>query len=190
MTHPAPGARTPGPLPTGPVPAPSTPGTAGPTPPPTGTAPAPFPSAPSPEDFPTTVGNDGRIAWALGLLGVLGFPVIAALAMSITMIVLGLLQRKKNPVAARTGRNAAIFGATVLASVPIFFGLLFFGLPREPTPEPPIAALIAIPFGIWMILGGPITGVVMGIIALVRPVSRDRAAKILATTPVPSPPGH
>lgn len=180
MTTPAPGARTPGPLPTGPGSLPPAPPAAGPTGAPGRAA---FPADPSPEDFPTTMGNDGRIAWALGLIGVIGFPAVAALAMSITMIVLGLLQQKKNPVAARTGRNAAIFGATVLAAVPIFFGLLYFGLPREPTPEPPLAALIAIPFGVWMILGGPITGVVMGIIALVRPVSRDRAAKILATTP-------
>jgi len=129
------------------------------------------------------VSEDGRLAWALGLLGLLGVPGLAALVMSIVMLVVGLLQRRRNPVAAHMGTRAAIFGGITLATVIAFFTILIIGMvttdPTRTYDTPPPLGIALIVLGIWMILVGPLVGVVMGIVALVRPVSRDKAAAIL-----------
>lgn len=181
MTNPS-SEHTPDPLPTGTQPPPSvgsTPTSCWPTARSTGVAPFH-----RPEDFPTTAGNDGRIAWALGLLGFLSVPGLAALVTGIVLVVVGLLQRRKNPVAARTGRGAAILGATLIASVVIFFSTMAIGISLEqqrggPTDGFDPLFLIIVPVGIWMLAAGPLVAIIMGFVALARPVSRDKAARIL-----------
>lgn len=127
--------------------------------------------------------EDGRLAWALGLLGLIGFPGLAALVMSITMLVVGLLQRRRNPVAARTGTRAAIFGGITLATVIAFFTILAIEVstsdPAQTSDTPSPLVIVFIVLGIWMIVVGPLVGAIMGIIALARPISRDKAASIL-----------
>ncbi|GAB2538274.1 hypothetical protein [Brachybacterium huguangmaarense] len=156
-------------------------GHAQPVPPQPGAA---LPAGDRPEHYPTVAGVDGRIAWAMGLLGLIPVPGLAALVTGIVMIVVGLRQRRRNPVAKRLGRNAAILGATLLVGVVVFFTLMGIGIATEDpgssgdTPSPLL--LLAAPFGIWMIVIGPLVAVIMGVIALARPVSREKASRILA----------
>lgn len=171
MTHdPAPGAQPP-PLPGQPAPA------APPVPPPA--------QALRPEHFPTTTTRDGRIAWAFGLLGLISFPGLAVIAMSITMLILGLAQRGKNPVARAVGRRAAIFGALSLLAAIVFFVLLFAVWPALQsagivTDDSVAMGVVLVPLAAWTAFIGPITGIVMGIVALAKPVSREKAERIYA----------
>ncbi|MDO5662380.1 MAG: hypothetical protein Q4G40_06775 [Brachybacterium sp.] len=149
-------------------------------------APMPFPPHGAPVDarhFPTSAGNDGRIAWALGLLGLIGFPGAAAICMGASMLIVGLLQGKKNPVARAIGRRAALFGAITLATVVVFFSAVVTGVNLNPSMDSPLSIalmIVLIPTGGWMIIVGPLVGLICGIVALARPVPRDRAARILA----------
>lgn len=70
--------------------------------PPASAAP-PAPTFDRPEDFPTTVSNDGRLGWALSLVSVVGFPGACAIVCGIAMIIGGLMQRRKNPWPAAPG---------------------------------------------------------------------------------------
>ncbi|GAA1326045.1 hypothetical protein GCM10028787_08020 [Brachybacterium horti] len=139
----------------------------------------------TPEHFPTTVTRDGRIAWAFGLLGFIGFPGLATIVMSITLVILGLVQRGKNPVARAVGRRAAIFGAISLLATVVFFVLIFAVWPA--LEEAGVVSgdsvpmmFLMVPLAVWVAFGAPITGVVMGIVALTRPVSREKAERIYA----------
>lgn len=135
--------------------------------------------------FPTTMSRDGRIAWVFGLLSVLGLPFLSLVAPGVTMTVLGLLQRRKNPVAARVGRNVALFGAINVAVCAIFLIVLAGssavyegGVTLDNNPL--LLILFAFPVGAYIVAIGPILNIVLAIVALVRPVSPARAAKILA----------
>lgn len=138
-----------------------------------------------PEHLPTSVGDDGRIAWALGLLGFLSFPGIAILATSIAMLVAGLVQRKRNPVARSVGTRAALFGAVSLLMTVLFFGFGFgvlvplgeAGIIGDDTIWP---AFILVPLGLWVVVAGPITAIVMGIIALAKPFSPEKLQALYA----------
>ncbi|MGO1875895.1 hypothetical protein [Agrococcus casei] len=134
--------------------------------------------------FPTTMSRDGRIAWVFGLLSVLGLPFLSLVAPGVTMTVLGLLQRRKNPVAA-VGRNVALFGAINVAVCAIFLIVLAGssavyegGVTLDNNPL--LLILFAFPVGAYIVAIGPILNIVLAIVALVRPVSPARAAKILA----------
>ena len=64
--------------------------------------------------------QSGAVAWGLGLLAIVPFPFVSAVAASVTMAAVGRAQRKNGPVAAANGRNAANWGLTYLAlSVPL-----------------------------------------------------------------------
>lgn len=147
------------------------------------------PSAPSfdrPEHFPTTVSNDGRLGWTLGLVSVFGVPGVTAVVCGTAMIIGGLMQRRKNPVARRTGRNAAIFGASLVVSTVLFFSIMGIGVALENSGsdvEPffnAFGAWVFAPLGIWMIIIGPLVAFIMGIVGLTVPVSRKKAERILA----------
>lgn len=161
--------------PSAPMPPPSAPGPA---------AAAGFPRYPVPEDFPTTVGNDGRIAWVLGLLGFLPIPLLGSVAMLITVITTGLLQRRRNPVARAVGTHAAIAAAVCLLG-PLLLGggFLLYALVSFDGPvrfeEHPVALSIWIAAAVWLAILDPLLGVIAGVVALVRPISRSRAAAIL-----------
>lgn len=157
-----------------------------------GPTPVSVPLATSPQDpilstpagYPTTVGNDGRIAWALGLIGFIGVPALASLAMGTTMMIVGLMQRKKNPVARVVGTRAAIFGASAVLAVILFFAFMVIGFWLEPEPQSnpsPLLMVMAV-FGVYQMFLAPLIGVIMGIVALVRPVGPTKAASILETS--------
>lgn len=138
-----------------------------------------------PEHFPTTVGRDGRIAWSLGLVGLIGFPGLAIISASLGMLIAGLLQRRKNPVARSMGARAAIFGAASLLATILFFTFLFgillplvdAGVVADNATWPPF---IMAPLGVWVVIAGPITCIVMGIIGLAKPVDREKAQRLYA----------
>lgn len=138
-----------------------------------------------PEHFPTTVGRDGRIAWSLGLLGLLGIPGLSILAPSLAMLITGLLQRRKNPVARSVGTRAAIFGGISLLATILFFTFVFGIL--LPLVEAGVVAdnalwpaFVMVPLGVWVVIAGPITFLVMGIVGLAKPVSREKAQQLYA----------
>lgn len=138
-----------------------------------------------PEHFPTTVGKDGRIAWSLGLLGLIGFPGLAIIAASLAMLIAGLLQLGKNPVATVVGRRAAIFGGISLLATVLFFVMIFViapalidaGIIEDSSPG---SALFMVPLAVWVVLAGPLTCLVMGIVGLAKPISREKAERIFA----------
>lgn len=145
------------------------------------------------EDFPSTPARDGRVAWIPGLLGLLlladflGVHTVSALPMSVAMIIVGLIQHRENPVARRTGRNAAIFGLAVLVPVVILIAA-YRVIPildaRDLASFDTLDSVGALmfPLAIWEFFIAPLVGAIMGIVALVRPVSRQKAARILATS--------
>lgn len=164
-------------------------------PPPQGAAPqvgaVPAPPDPRgpvrPEHFPGGISLDGRLPWILGFLAVLGLPFISLLAPGIAMVIAGLLQQRKNPVAAWTGRRAAAFGAVNIVVVALFLAVLFIGSfdsdgGYTAQEDPLVIYGFALPFGIYLVALGPILNLVMAIIALARPVSREKAQRILETT--------
>ncbi|GAB3061035.1 hypothetical protein [Sediminivirga luteola] len=119
-----------------------------------------------------------------GLLSFIGLPFLSLLAPGITMIVLGLRQRRKNPVAAHLGRRAAIFGAVNTGIVVLYLLVLFVassiydgGVRFEDNPV--LIAGFAIPVAIYIVAVGPLLNLVLAIIALARPVSQEKADKIL-----------
>lgn len=145
----------------------------------------------APQHFPGNMTLDGRIAWAFGLLALIGLPFLSLLAPSITMIIVGLKQRRKNPVAARTGRNAAIFGSVHLLIVTAFITVgiavsLVRGGGVSSADNPLLVYLFVIPVGIYLAIVGPLINVIMAIIAFVRPVSRAAAQQRIEAS-LPSP---
>lgn len=146
----------------------------------------PAPTFDRPEGFPTTVSNDGRLGWAISLVSVVGFPGACAIVCGIAMIIGGLMQRRKNPIARRTRRNAALFGASLVLSTAAFFAIMGIGIALENAGsdvEPFFNAFgpfVFAPLGIWMIIVGPLVAFAMGIVGLTVPVSREKATRILA----------
>lgn len=120
-----------------------------------------------------------------GLLSFIGLPFLSLLAPGITMIVLGLRQRRKNLVAAHLGRKAAIFGAVNTGIVVLYLIVLFvassiYGGGVSYEENPVLIAGFAIPVAVYIVAVGPMLNLVLAIIALVRPVSQEKAAAILA----------
>lgn len=194
--------QTPGPTPRpGPEPqegAPHSPRTGAPDP---ATQTATPPSAPPlkardmrPEHFPTApMSHDGRIAWVVGLVSLIGIPGLfiglpglAILPTSITMIVVGVAQHGKNPVAQAVGRRAATFGAISLAVALLFFVMLIIVLPTAeavgftPGDWDLLHYIIVVPLSAWTGVLGPLIAFLMAIIALTDTVSTKKAEKIYA----------
>lgn len=148
----------------------------------------------TPEGYPTTASNDGRIAWAMGLIGASGIVLIWVLpihtfVMGLVMLIVGLIQRGKNPVARAVGTRAAIFGgiSTVLSIVPIIaFILTVIGFASTAENQSTADTILGIGFlgtallSLFVLVLVPLVGTIMGIVGLVRPVPRDQAARILA----------
>ncbi|MFC0674631.1 hypothetical protein [Brachybacterium hainanense] len=136
-------------------------------------------------DFPTTLSRDGRLPWAFGLLSLIGLPFLSLLAPGITMIVLGLLQRRKNPVARHVGGRAALFGAINVAVVLGYLAALIIGSAAHGgsvsfEENPLLIGGFIIPVAIYLVAIGPLLNLVLAIIALARPVSREKAEKIFS----------
>ncbi|WP_114853230.1 hypothetical protein [Brachybacterium sp. YJGR34] len=154
---------------------------------PPGHAPPPLPPAQQmrPEHFPTSIGRDGRVAWVVGFAAAIGFPGLAIIAASAAMLVLGILQQGKNPVARAVGRRAAVFGALSLL-VTVFFFLMIFVIAPALIDAGVIAdssawsAALMVPLAVWVVVAGPLTCVIMAIVALARPVTRERAQRVYA----------
>jgi hypothetical protein len=152
-------------------------------------APSPLGPAPTdgrgpvrPEHFPGSMALDGRLPWVFGFLSLVGLPFLSLLAPGIAMIIAGLLQGRKNPVAARTGRRAAIFGAANVLVVVVYLVVLFLASmdgPVSPAEAPLLIYGFAIPAAVYLIAVGPIINVVMAILGLARPLSQDKARRIL-----------
>lgn len=150
--------------------------------PPLGPAPADGRGPVCPEHFPGSLTLDGRLPWVFGFLSLVGLPFLSLLAPGIAMMIAGPLQRRKNPVAARTGRRAAIFGAVNVLVVIVYLIVLFFasrGGPVSPAEAPLLIYGFAIPAAVYLVAVGPIINVVMAILGLARPVSREKARRIL-----------
>ncbi|MGO1979095.1 hypothetical protein, partial [Brachybacterium tyrofermentans] len=110
---------------------------------------------------------------------------LSILAPSLAMLITGLLQRRKNPVARSVGTRAAIFAAVSLLATILFFTFLFGIL--LPLVEAGVVAdnalwpaFIMVPLGVWVVIAGPITCLVMGIVGLAKPVSREKAQRLYA----------
>lgn len=78
--------------------------------PPSYGAPAPYVMPPAPYGVQPT----GSIAWGMGLLVLVPFPIVSTLLAGVLMIVLGRSQRKNGPLAAANGIRAANWGVTFL----------------------------------------------------------------------------
>lgn len=137
-----------------------------------------------PDDFPGRPAQDGRIAWFLGFLGLLdllaflGLPVVGSVTMSLGLLVAGLLQRR-NPVARSTGRRAAVLGGMNLAVIAALALLVFVPQAQDVVGEP-FQVLIVPLMVIWVFSGGSLFGVCLAVVALLVPVSRTRATRVLA----------
>lgn len=84
-------------------------------------------------------------------------------------------------VPARVGRSAAIFGAIQAVPFALAAGFLIYVLtvlpPTVTFDEHPIALSIWILACAWILILGPLVSVIMGFVALARPVSREKAAR-------------
>lgn len=136
-----------------------------------------------PEHFPTTLSQDGRLAWVFGFLGLLGVPILAATVTGLVMLIVGLVQRRKNPVARSVATRAALWGALgvvlgigYIAALFVFTQLTGGGATFE---EAPLLTTILIVWAVAMAVLYPIASIILAIVGLVRPVSRERAAAIL-----------
>lgn len=140
-----------------------------------------------PEDFPTSAANDGRLAWMLGLIAFLPIPVIGLFAAVIAMVVTGLRMGGKNPVARAVGRRAAICAAIQVIPLLTGAGFIIWNLTvlhgaSMRFEDHPIALMIWIGSCVWAAILAPLLLVTMGIIGLARPVSREKAAQVLAAS--------
>ncbi|EWS81832.1 hypothetical protein BF93_14860 [Brachybacterium phenoliresistens] len=148
------------------------------------TGPPPFPRHPTPDFFPTTASNDGRLAWAFGLLSLLAVPLLSLLVPSILMLVVGLAQLGRNAVARRSGLRAALLGGANLLIVVLYLVMLgtltrvLGGIDAQE--QPGVFYGLALPGLVYICVLAPLVNIVLGIVALARPVSRQRAARILA----------
>lgn len=158
---------------------------------------APLPRDPASEHFPTRALDDGRAAWALGLLALAALPLLAALLHGIgrwiilplaaallpgiAMLIAGLMLSRRNRVARVVGLRAATFGAAGITLT----GLLLLALSTvngHETGSFDEAFNRLVLFGAVAILTTvlyPLTAIVLAIMALTRPVTPGKAARIL-----------
>lgn len=139
----------------------------------------------TPEDFPGSMLTDGRIAWLPGFLGVLGVaailgapPLLGYVAISVAWVFLGLLQRA-NPVARRTGRRAAIVGGLHLLLLAVVLGVQSALIGASVETAEPYDVLLVFPGTVCIVLVSPLVGIALGTMALIAPVSRARAQRVL-----------
>ena len=128
---------------------------------------------------------DGRLPWVFGFLSLLGLPFLSLLAPGFAMIIAGLLQGRKNMVAARTGRRAALFGALNVLVVIAYLAVLFFASmdgPVSPAEAPLLIYGFMIPVAVYVVVLGPMVNVVMAIVGLARPLSQEKVRRILEQT--------
>lgn len=159
-------------------------------------------TAPSTPGLLTDLRRDGQLGWAMGLLGLITpvafavgllapSPITDAVAvwgilpMAVAMILVGLSQRQ-NAVARRTGRHAALFGAVhlvLLVAWAVVVHVVLHGTPQDVLERfgPGLSAIVLIPTFAYLVFVGPLLGVVLGVIALVVPVSSEKRARILGT---------
>ncbi|MGP9695411.1 hypothetical protein ACT3TZ_12445 [Brachybacterium sp. AOP25-B2-12] len=152
----------------------------------TTSTPAAGPHATTPEDFPGSMLTDGRIAWLPGFLGVLGVlvlvggpPFLGYISMSVAWVILGLLQRT-NPVARRTGRRAAIVGGAHLLLLAAVLGVRTALTGATVETAEPFDVMLVFPGTVYIVMLAPLVGITLGVMALIAPISRARAARALA----------
>lgn len=135
------------------------------------------------EDFPTTPPNDGRSGWTIGLIVLV--PLFGALVAPLVMLITASTQRRKNPVAAHVSRNVMIYAGITLAMLIIGMACgVVTTFYTDKGAEPPTWLFFPlIPSIGWSMLIAPIVTLIMAIIGFTRPVSREKAAKILAKAP-------
>lgn len=143
-----------------------------------------FPAHPTPAHFPTSPKNDGRFPWILGFLALVGFPGLSLLVPSLAGIIAGAIVARRNRVARRLGGRAILFGAANIVLMISFFTLLFglhpWAVDRGYIPEEWLpATILLIALSAWVAFIGPITYVVLAIIAASKKVTRSKAARIL-----------
>ncbi|MGO1925961.1 MAG: hypothetical protein ACTH1T_09990, partial [Brachybacterium tyrofermentans] len=79
----------------------------------------------------------------------------------------------------------AIFGGISLLATILFFTFVFgillplidAGVVADDAVWP---VFIVAPLGVWVVIAGPITAIVMGIVGLAKPVSREKAQQLYA----------
>lgn len=148
----------------------------------------------TPQGYPTTLRNDGRIAWVMGLLGCSFLVLFTTIPVhtvitGLTMVVVGLMQRGKNPVARAVGTRAALFGGVMLLLSPL---LVLAWIPtalvaiHAPPSDGPLWVLASSTLGLIIYglvgVGLPLIAIMMAAISLLVPVSADRAAQIIHST--------
>lgn len=133
------------------------------------------------EDFPTTAANDGRSAWTIGLIVLV--PFFGMLIAPLVMLITATSNRRKNPVAAHVSRNVMIFAGITLALLVVALACSVVSTFYSDTGAqlPTWLFIPLVPSLAWSMMIAPLVTLIMGIIALLRPVSREKAAKILAT---------
>lgn len=144
------------------------------------------PAHPAPQNFPTSVSDDGRIAWLMGFAALTMVPYGSLLIPSALMLIVGYIHRSRNAVA-RAVTNGAIrfayFNLFVLA-LNVVLMVVSGLLPDESIEQPGTAELVltVVNFllGTYIILIGPAIAVIRAIIAAASPVSADKAHRILA----------
>lgn len=141
----------------------------------------PLPPDPGPEHFPASALDDGRLAWALGLLALVALPLASAALPGIAMLITGLVLSRRNRVAKSVGLRAAAFGAVGIALPALFILTLFVLTSTEPVSfdEEPVQSAILTVGAIVTAVLYPLTAIVLAIVALARPVSPAKAARIL-----------
>lgn len=126
---------------------------------------------PYPYRYPQQRPESGTIAWAVGLAVLAFFPFVSSVVASVLMIIVGLKQRAKEPIAAANGRNAANFGLTYLVVtlilVPLYFVMLDVLTKDGPTSE---TFPLMIPLIVWAV--ATLAFVVLCIIGVARAGAR------------------
>lgn len=145
-----------------------------------------FPARPTPQHFPTSVSNDGRIAWLMGFAALMMVPYGALLIPSVLMLIVGYIHRSRNPVARAVTAGAirfAYFNLVIMAATVILMvasGLSSTDSMGQPSSTKMALDVISFFLVAYIVLIGPAIAVIRAIIAAASPVSPDKAYRILS----------
>jgi flagellar biosynthesis protein FliR len=129
---------------------------------------------------PTRPPQSGAVAWGLGLLAIVPFPFVSAVAASVTMAAVGRAQRKNGSIAAANGRNAANWGLTYLALSVALIAVHFLVLHLFTQGAPQTHFFpIGIPITIWGLVS------LVFVIVCIVGLSRSNKGAVFAAPAIP-----
>lgn len=125
------------------------------------------PSSPAQQQWLAAPRRTGIIAWGLGLLILVPLVYVNVLAMAITVVAVGLAQRKHGGIAADNGCNAANWALSLFVVSIVVLGLgVILGLPGMTNGDP--WQISAYPLSFLLFIGLGMAHLVIPIVGMVK----------------------